>query len=521
MTLLRLSAAFLGGLLLYVSFPPVGFFFLAPLGVALFALSCFAAPLRLGAVAGGVFGCSFFVPLLEWSSAVAGLGAHLALSFLQASFFVALGVFWAFASRSTWWVVSFAGSWVLFEALRSRFPFGGFPWGRLGFSQADSPLLGLAGVGGAPLVGFFVALLGALAASALLSLFRLLPGRPASLPAGGRGSSWGAPGVSAASGVSLVVLGVLLAALAPVPAPSASVTVAAVQGNVPREGLGVGAQRAAVLRNHVEATRRLAADVAAGRVSRPDLVVWPENASDLDPFTDVEAFGLIDGVVSELGVPVLVGAVLLAPGGEGLLNAGVVWDPVSGPGEVYVKQHPVPFGEYVPFRPLLRRVTDRVDLVPRDFLPGDAPGVLEVGGVVLGDVICFEVAYDGLVRGAVLGGGEVLVVQTNNATFGYSGESVQQLAMGRLRAVEHGRAVVVAATSGVSAVVAPDGAVVSRTGLFVDGVLVEDVPVVSGFTWASRLGVFPEVLVSALALLGLLAGGVRSRVRVASPGLSL
>ncbi|MCU1691375.1 MAG: Apolipoprotein N-acyltransferase, partial [Frankiales bacterium] len=256
------------------------------------------------------------------------------------------------------------------------------------------------------------------------------------------------------------------------------------------------------------ATEQLAADVSAGRTPRPDLVVWPENASDLDPFTDPGAAALIDRAVRAVGVPVLVGAVLDGPGAE-VSNAGIVWDPVTGPGERYVKQHPVPFGEYIPYRSLVRKISKKVDLVPRDFTHGTRTGLLDVGPVRLGDVICFEVAYDGLVRDAVRAGGTMIVVQTNNATFGRSGETVQQLAMSRLRAVEHGRSVVVAATSGISAVIAPDGDVLDRSRIFTRDLLVVDVPVRTAQTLATRVGLVPELLLSLVGLAGLVLARVR------------
>ena len=172
----------------------------------------------------------------------------------------------------------------------------------------------------------------------------------------------------------------------------------------------------------------------------------------------------------------------------------------------------MPFGEYIPYRSLVRKITSRVDLVPRDFAQGNEVGVLDVGPVRLGDVICFEVAYDDLVRDVVTGGGRLLVVQTNNATFGRSGETEQQLAMGRLRAVEHGRTLLVAATSGISAVIAPDGELVDDAPVFTQKVLVQDVPVRDDRTLATRVGAWPE---AALALLGL-AGLVLSRRRTSA-----
>jgi apolipoprotein N-acyltransferase len=492
----RIAGSAVAGVVLYLAFPPVGLPWLAPVGVAGFALVCRGAGARLGALCGLVMGLALFLPLVEWTAANAGLGALVALALLEASFFTLHGAALAVVTRASAWPLWSAGLWIVQEALRARLPFGGFPWGKLAFSQGDSPLLPYAALGGAPLVTFVVALLGGALAWAAVSVGRT-PRAALLVPLGA---------VAAALGC---------AALVPVPTAGEPVQVALVQGNVPRLGLDFNAQRAAVLTNHVSATRELAEDVRAGRVPRPDLVLWPENASDLDPFTVPEAAAAIDGAVRDIGVPVLVGAVLQGPG-EKISNAGIVWDPVTGPEERYVKRHPVPFGEYIPYRSLVRRVTTKVDLVPRDFASGDEPGVLQVGPVLLGDVICFEVAYDDLVRDVVTGGGRLLVVQTNNATFGRSGETEQQLAMGRLRAVEHGRAVLVVATSGISAVIAPDGAVEQSAPVFTREVLSAEVPTRTELTAATRLGVLPEVLLVLVGLLGVVLGVTRRADRAPS-----
>jgi apolipoprotein N-acyltransferase len=375
------------------------------------------------------------------------------------------------------WPLWAATVWVGEEALRDRLPFGGFPWGRLAFSQGHTPLTPLASWGGAPLVTLGVAALGAL-------LVR-------------------SPGRAVLLGPALVVLAVAT----PVPTGGQPLSVGVVQGNVPRVGLERDDQVSQVLANHVQATHQLAADVRAGRLPAPQVVIWPENASDLDPYTDVQARADIQAAVDDVGVPVLVGAVTDGPG-RFVSNRGIVWNPVTGAGASYVKRHPVPFGEYIPYRSLIRKVTNKVDLVPNDFARGTRPGVLQLGPVRLADVICFEVAYDGVVRDAVRGGGRLLVVQTNNATFGRSGETSQQLAMSRLRAVELGRSVIVAATSGESAVIAPDGTLLHHTKLFTRDITVQRVPLRSGTTVASRLGAWPE-LVLALVALGAVVTGVR------------
>ncbi|MCM2580306.1 apolipoprotein N-acyltransferase, partial [Streptomyces meridianus] len=202
----------------------------------------------------------------------------------------------------------------------------------------------------------------------------------------------------------------------------------------------------------------------------------------------------------------LVGALVDHPTEQGYVeNQGIVWDPVTGPGASYTKQHPVPFGEYVPFRDQLSKVISRLQQVPRDFWPGDRTGVLDAGGARIGDVICFEVAYDEIVHETVRAGARALVVQTNNATYGRTGQPDQQLAMSELRAVEHGRAVITAATSGISAVVAPDGTVQQRTEEFTRDVLTARIPLRDDTTLADRVGAAPEW---ALAIVGLLSCAV-------------
>ena len=470
------------GVVLYLGFPPADLWPMAVVGVALLTLLVRGRKARSGALLGLLAGLGQFVPLLHWSGAIAGPAAWLGLALLEALFFLPLGAALALVTRLPGWPLWTALVWVSQEALRDRVPFGGFPWGRLAFSQGGSPLTPLAALGGAPLVSFAVAGLGAAAASLLVGQRR-----------------WAVPALALA----------LLAAAVPVPTGGVPTTVALVQGNVPRLGLDFSAQRAAVLTNHVTATHQLAAQVRAGRAPRPDLVIWPENASDLDPYTDPAARRAIDGAVKDIGVPTLVGALTDGPG-RFLSNRGIAWDPATGPGESYVKRHPVPFGEYIPFRSLARQVSSRVDLVARDFARGSRVGLLRLGGVTIGDVICFEVAYDSLVRDVVTAGGTLVVVQTNNATFGRSPETTQQLAMSRLRAVEHGRTVLVAATSGLSAVIAPDGRVLERSRVFTRRLLVQRVPRRTALTVADRLGPLPEVL---LTLGGLLVTVVAARRR--------
>jgi apolipoprotein N-acyltransferase len=307
----------------------------------------------------------------------------------------------------------------------------------------------------------------------------------------------------------------------PVAGPGAErSTVAIVQGNVPRLGLDFNAQRRAVLDNHVTATRRLAAEVAAGRQPAPDLVVWPENASDIDPLRNQDAAQQIAAAATAIRAPILVGTVLRSDVPGRIRNAGVLWRPVTGPDldQVYVKQHPVPFAEYMPLRPIARLISKDVDLV-QNMVAGTRPGVVRAGPVTVGDVICFEVAYDDIVRDTVTGGAQILAVQTNNATFNEA-EARQQLAMVRLRAVEHGREALMASTVGVSAFVGTSGQLYTQTGFDVPAVEVRQMRLGGGRTVATTVGVWPEVAAVVLALVVLAGAAPLRRRRAAVPAES-
>ena len=501
--LARLLGAAAAGGLLVAAFPPYGIWPLAIVSVAAFALVTRGVRARRGAWVGLVYGLAFFVPLLSWTGIYVGPAPWLLLAAAEAAFMAALGAGLAVTARLPGWPLWGAALWVAQEAARDRGPFGGFPWGRLAFAQANSPLAWLSAYGGAPLVTFAVALAGSLLAALVLALADHPPARRV------RGALPAVAGLAAL----VAVTGAAAAAGDWQTTQTRPYTVAVVQGNVPRLGLEFNAQREAVLRNHVTATLALAADARAGRVAKPDLVLWPENASDIDPIRNPDAHALIDQAAKAVGVPILVGTLADGPDpATTIRNIAYVWDPRTGPGESYVKRHPVPFAEYIPLRPIARLVSRDVDLVQRDFVPGDRPGNLTVGPARVGDVICFEVAYDGLIDD-VANDSEMIVVQTNNATFGRSNETWQQLAMGRLRAIEHGRPVLVAATSGVSAVIDPDGHLQARSDVFTADVLVRMVSGREGNTLAGRVGAGPEWAVVAIGLAGLVLAAVARRRR--------
>jgi apolipoprotein N-acyltransferase len=286
--------------------------------------------------------------------------------------------------------------------------------------------------------------------------------------------------------------------------------VAAIQGNLPGPANNILWDHRQVTRNHVDATRDLAADVASGAVPRPDFVLWPENATAVDPFADAEVNAGIKEAVAAIGVPIVVGG-LVDDGDEHVLNQGIVWDPESGPGDRYTKQHPVPYGEYIPFRDIWDPKFGQLALISRDMKSGTRTSPLQVAGIEVADAICFDIAYDDVMRDQIRGGAELLTVQTSNASFIFTHQIDQQFAMTRLRAVESGRWLVVASPNGRSGVIAPDGSVVATADPRVAATLVEEVGLVQQVTPAVRMGAWPGRVFTVMLVLGLVLGGLAYR----------
>lgn len=380
----------------------------------------------------------------------------------------------------------------------------GLPWGKIAFGQADGVFLPLAAVGGTPVLGFAVVLCG----FGLYEAARLLAERRRSR------TVRRAAAAAALLSVAVPVAGAFASrGLVSDKAEDGTRTVAVIQGNVPREGLEFSAQRRAVLDRHVKETLKLAADVKAGKVPRPDFVLWPENSSDLDPYNDPDAAAVIDEASAAIGVPISVGAVVDKDGKQ--LNEQILWDPAKGPTQTYDKRQIQPFGEYMPLRGFVGAINkDWTTMLRQDFSRGTKPGVFDMDGAKVGLATCYEAAFDWDVRDTVTHGAEMISVPSNNATFDRSEMTYQQLAMSRIRAVEHSRTVTVPVTSGVSAIIMPDGKITQRTGMFVPAYLEQKVPLRTSTTPATDLGILPEmalVLVAAGGIGWAIGSGLRAR----------
>jgi len=511
-----------GGLAVAASFPPLGVWPLAAAGPGLLVVALTGRSLRGSFGCGLVFGLALFVPLLSWLSNVAWY-AWFGLAGAEAIIFALLVIGQRVLLDLPFWPAAVAGWWVTAEALRDRWPYA-FPWGRLGMSQSAAPDVRWVAVGGVPLLSFLVALTGAMAAWAALCYLGgsdppqtpPAPGgtHPPGPPLGGTARPpmrpW--PALAAVVTAGLVLAGGLLPVDPTGGAPT--VPVAAIQGDVPHaRNLPQQLNDTEVTQNQAAATLKLAGEVKAGRLPAPDLVVWPEDSTSIDPRGDPYIYADIAGAMGAIGRPMLVGEVLTDPE----RNVGQLWVPGVGPTTIYVKRQLVPFAEYIPFRGIISSFSSLPSLQPVDFTPGHQVVVFHVGQIRLGDVICYEVGFDNLVRSEVTAGANLLAVQSNDADFeidGQLGETEQQTAMARIRAIESDRAVVYASTTGESSIIAPDGAPIELSGIWRRAILDARVPLVSYRTLADRVGAWPEYVLVVATLLALgFAVTLRRRVR--------
>ena len=504
----QLSVAIVAGLALCVSFPPFGWWYMAFVSLALLAwvLTRESTTFAGGFGYGFLFGLVFYLPLLPWISGLVGPLPWFFLSVLEALFPALFGLIAVGVRRLSGWPFWLAALWAAQEWLKSTVPFGGFPWGVLGFSQTDGPLLAIAQLGGAPLVSFAVALTGFCLAAITFEIIKWWRHDDHRKKA--------APPAVVLPGVCISAVLLTTALVWPHVKQSGlgagddpSITIAAVQGNVPRLGLEFNAQRRAVLDNHVRETLQLSEDVRAGRAPQPMVVIWPENSSDIDPLTNPDARDEISLAATEIKAPILVGGVVAAPGyspdNPVSTNSVIVWNPGTGPADRHDKRIVQPFGEYLPWRNFFSHLSKYADRAGY-FVPGNGTGVVHAAGVPIGVTTCWEVIFDRAARESVQNGAQLLAVPSNNATFNQA-MSEQQLAFGRLRAVEHDRYVVVAGTTGISAIIAPDGRELASTAWFEPAYLDMQVRLKTQLTPATQWGPIVQGLLVALGIAAVIA----------------
>jgi apolipoprotein N-acyltransferase len=452
----------LSGLLLSAAFKPIGLWFAAPLAIALLIHSIEKYGKNFYSF--GIFAFAFNAAGLIWSNKYVGVTPWIALVLLQTLFYLPLG----FLRRiGEYWYFFLPVAFLALEEFRARFPFGGFGWLRIGFSQVDAPYARLASVGGVSLLSLATLLLG-------VAAFQLAK----------RGSGLTLPAIA----IALTLSGIFVF---PNNSPRQTFQVLAVQGSVPKLGLDFNERATEVFYRHLTATEQ-----ALTKGKKPDLIIWPENSVDVDPFNNLKIGTAISSLVDKAEIPLLIGAVLRTNGQ--LQNASILWEPKTGATTRYVKRHLTPFGEVMPLRSALTFFSDLPNQV-EDFSAGDSAVIHNVGQAKIAPVICFELVDDRLIQSSA-GQSNLFVVQTNSATFANTSESAQQLAITRIRSIEHARYSVSVSTVGISAIVDTNGVVLRSTRENIAASINSAVTLNATRTIYDRVGEFAWVLVLVIGL---------------------
>ncbi len=491
------------GLLLGAGYAPMGVWPATIVGVALFTWLISGRTAWQGAALGGIAGLALNSLTIHWIG-VLGIPVAVALVLFMSLWSALLGAMVALLTRLRLWVLLVPTAWVAVETLSGRIPFGGFPWNRLAYTTVDQPVSGWLPWIGVTGVAFLLSLVAHLGLEALRERRHRLR--------------------VVAAAVVIVVAGGMLK-FVPQADPEQQVTIGVVQGNVNRDLHGTPAYASSVTNNMLSETIFLLASTRATGATPLDFVLWPENATDRDPLTEPLTRRLVEASVALAGVPIFVGAVMDGPDpATERQTTGIWWDPQTGPGDRYDKRNLVPFGEYIPFRDALLPRLPILEQIGRQSVPGTGPGVLtgptdQYQNLQVGDVICFELAYDGTVYDTVRAQADVIVSQSNTNTYGGTFEVHQQLAINRVRAMELGREMVVATLNSVSGLVDATGALQDPTAEFTAAHRSFTVPLRSNVNIAVVLSPWLGWALTLLAFGATAYAGVRSSRSVRSDRL--
>jgi apolipoprotein N-acyltransferase len=403
----------LSGLLLSAAFEPLALWWIAPIALAVEMFALTRSERKY--VSALIFALTFNLVLLHWTSIYVGSVPWIILATGLSIFYLPL------VAVKRLGISFFPLIFIVLEEIRNRFPFQGFGWARIAYSQADAPYAKIAAHGGAVALSAITALIA-------LFLFALTQKQ-----------------------LRILILLPLLLILQPMHVnTNQSINALLIQGNVPELGLDFNSRATEVFYNHVKETKKALQDNR-----KVDFILWPENSVDVDPFRNPEVFDTLNSYTQPLIVGAIVGK------GEEVLNTSILW--TKDTQNVYVKQHLTPFGEYIPLRSLAGKISPLVNDV-RDFSPGNESVVFKVGAARIAPVICYELLDDQILQQAAKSS-NLLTVQTNSATFGDSAESAQQLQITRIRAIEHSRNVLSVSTTGYSAIIDYNGKVLQKSNM--------------------------------------------------------
>lgn len=485
--------AAVAGLLMSLAFPSMAIWPLGPVAVAMVLICLDGRRLWAALLVGGVYGLVFFSLLVSWTARYLGPVPWVALAVVEG---VLTGVSLLLVALAYRWVprvwprarpvllpAVVAALWTVHELFLGNWPYGGFPWARLGMTQADGPFARVASWVGVSGLSFLLVFVVALLVECVRQRF------------------WRRPVVLVAPVVTALVL--LILPQFPT-AHTGSMRIAAVQGNGPT-GYFDHREQYSVIDAQMKATEPL-------KGQKADLIVWPEGGVDYDPFQDAPTARRLSRVVSWLDAPLL--ANTATERGKDIFNTSFLWTKQGTATQLHDKRHPVPFGEYVPDRAFYNALApDLIGLIGREYTPGTNPPYVKANGVGVGLAICFDVIYDDVIWDGADDGAQVYMFQTNNADFRGTDENLQQLAFARMRAIETGRSVVNISTVGTSQIMRPDGSTQATLKAGEAGALLENVELRSGLTAGVVLGPWLQLLLVVTGLGSLVVSGVIARRR--------
>ena len=462
--MVSLLLSVIAGFILSAAFAPLNVWAAVPISICIFLYA--VTKTRHPFSNAFLFATVFNYLTLSWSGKYVGLVPVVFLVVLQSIFYLPLGFISFKRNRYSrvWLILPIL---LICDELRSLFPFKGFGWNRLSFSQADSPFRIIASYLGDTALSFIAITLG-IALYLLCARAQLLS-------------------------VATVLIGTTVVLFLPIQgSEQGSARVLAIQGNVPTVGLNFNDRAEEVFRMHSQQTQ-----IAFTKIQdKPDVILWPENAVDVDPFINANVGREISDLARQSETPIIVGAVLRSP--SGLKNASIMWNSRGEIESIYTKRTLTPFGEYVPLRPIAEFVSPLARGI-KDFVSGDKVVLHKIGAISAAPIICYELINDANVRSNTVNS-NIIVVQTNNATFADSGQSMQQLNISRIRAIENNRWVVSVSTTGVSAFIDNQGNVRSMTKQNTSSHLFANAGLISEESLAHRLSNYSAVILIGVSL---------------------
>jgi apolipoprotein N-acyltransferase len=434
----------IAGLIGSTAFEPINFWFSAIASLSIWFSLLLKSNLERRVIVSYIFGLSLLLPIQSWTGIYVGNIPWLILCLVQAFTFIIPAIFVVPGKRFN--QIAFACTFVMVELLLRTVPFTGFGWSRISFTQVDGPLKGLYSSGGVVLVAFFIAIISA-----------------------------------ARSFLNVCVILLIVASLSFIPSIDNNgdeSNIALIQGGVSKLGLEFNSKPQEVFQRHLNQTLK---SISKEEV---DLIIWPENAVDVDINVDVEVKQQIVDLSSLLSTPVLVGGVTRS--GSYLQNQSTLFKPEIS--QIYIKRYLTPFGEYLPLRKIASKVSHYANQIV-DFKAGIKDTIFKSDSASFQTLICYELLDDSFRKQI---DSDFLVVQTNNATFGDTAQLDQERQIARVRAIETGRFIAYVSTTGTTSFIDNKGVVIAQTPKFISATLKEQIPHVNGKTATQIIGKYLE-----------------------------